>query len=143
MNKEKKNRKKRQNDGKKLSEKAALAFEHEFYLEASWIVSSMIEKKLKKMLEKIENSNPGAGYSLEQSVKRLKHLHITSKHVAFSEQFELRLIDEIRIWKNQRNTILKDMQDVHVSQARMERLALEGKRLLNEWNKAKRKFGKV
>ena len=83
MKKEKMNRKKRTNEGNKLSVKAALAFEHEFYLEALWIVSSMIEKKLKKMLEKIENITPGAGYSLEQSVKRLKHLHITSKHVAF------------------------------------------------------------
>ena len=123
-----------------LLQKAGVAIKNEFYLEASWILSSMIEKKLKKVLKKIEHLSPGAGSSLEQSVKRVKHLHITAKYPVFSEHFELRLIDEIRNWKNQRNIILKDMQDVHVSQARLERLALEGIRLLKEWNKANKKF---
>ncbi len=140
MKKNRKYHEKPKNKCKKQVQKAGLAIKNEFYLEASWILSSMIEKKLKKMLEKIENLNMGSGYSLEQSVKRIKHLHITAKQPFFSEHFEVRLIDEIRNWKNQRNIILKDMQDVHVSQARLERLALEGIRLLKEWNKASKKF---
>jgi len=44
--------------------------------------------------------------------------------------------DGLRNWKNQRNTIFKDMQDVHVQKARLERLVTEGVRLLKELNKA-------
>jgi hypothetical protein len=140
MKKNKKEQKKRKTDGNKLLRKAGVAIQNEFYLEASWILSILIEKKLKKVLGKIENHRPGAGYSLEQSVKRVKYLHLSGRHPQFSGNFDLRLIDEIRNWKNQRNIILKDMQDVHVSQARMERLALEGIRLLKEWNRAAKKF---
>ena len=140
MKKDKKKLKKRQESGKKMLQETGLAMKHEFYLEASWILSSILEKKLKKMLEKIENVSPGAGYSFEQSIKRIKHLHLVKKHPLFSDHFEVGLIDEIRNWKNQRNTILKDMLEVHVSKARLERLALEGTRLLKEWNMAQRKF---
>ena len=140
MKKGKKQPEKKKCEGKKQLSKAERAIKSEFFLEASWILSSMMEKKLKKILEKIENLSPGTGYSLEQSVKRVKHLHITSRYPVFSNHFEVRLIDEIRNWKNQRNAILKDMQDVHVSQARLERLAHEGMRLLKEWNKANKKF---
>ena len=140
MKKTKKNIKMKKPGKNILIQKAGLAMKHGFYLEASWILSSMLEKKLKKMLEKVENVSPGAGYSLEQSVKRVKHLHMTQKHPLFSEHFEVGLIDQIRNWKNQRNIILKDMQAVHVSQARLERLANEGVRLLKEWSLAQKRF---
>ena len=140
MKKEKKSRKKKVSEGKKMVQRTGLAINHEFYLEASWILSSVLEKKLKKMLEKVENISPGAGYTLEQSVKRAKHIHQARKNWSFSEHFEVSLIDDIRNWKNQRNTILKDMLEVHVSQARHERLAREGMRLLKEWNSAQKKF---
>ena len=140
MKRGKKQSENKKSEVKKQFNKAKLAIKSEFYLEASWILSSMMEKKLKRILEKIENLSPGTGYSLEQFVKRVKYLHITSRYPLFSNNFEVRLIDEIRNWKNQRNAILKDMQDVHVSQARLERLALEGMRLLKEWNKAYKKF---
>ena len=140
MKKHKKSGKKQKHTGKKLLEKAGFAIKNEFFLEASWILSALIEKKLKKLLESIENHNPGAGYSLEQSVKRVKYLHLSEKHPGFSGNFDVKLIDAIRTWKNQRNIILKDMQDVHVSQARLERLALEGIRLLKEWNRSSKKF---
>ena len=140
MKRTKKYPKKKKNQSKKLIQQAGIAIKNEFFLEASWILSTLIEKKLKKMLEKIENHSPGSGYSLEQSVKRVKYLHLSEKYPLFSSSFELSLIDEIRNWKNQRNIILKDMQDVHVSQSRLERLALEGIRLLKAWNRAGKKF---
>ena len=140
MKKKKKVIKKRKKDGKKLVEKAGLAIKNEFYLEASWILSSIIEKKIKDLLGKLENHKPGNGFSLEQSIKRVKYLYLTSKYPLLTTHFTVMFIDELRNWKNQRNNIMKDMLDVHVSKARMERLALDGIRLLKELNAAHKKF---
>jgi hypothetical protein len=54
--------------------------------------------------------------------------------------FSINLIDDIRAWKNQRNEILKDIPDVHVSNARLERLATEGVKLYKEYSKAAKSF---
>lgn len=140
MKKKKKEVKKRKKDGKKLVEKAGLAIKNEFYLEASWILSSIMEKKLKNLLDKLENQKPGAGFSLEQCIKRVKFLHLTSKHPLLTLHYKISFIDELRNWKNQRNTIMKDMLEVHVSKARLERMALDGIRLLKEWNASNKKF---
>ena len=140
MKKRKKAEKKQKAVSKKLVEKAGLAIKNEFYLEASWILSSIMEKKLKNLLDKLENQKPGAGFSLEQSIKRVKFLHLTSKHPLLILHYKISFIDELRNWKNQRNTVMKDMLAVHVSKARMERLALDGIRLLKELNAANKKF---
>jgi hypothetical protein len=140
MKKKKKVAKKRKKDGKKMVEKAGLAIKNEFYLEASWILSSIMEKKMKDLLVKLENHKPGIGFSLEQCIKRVKYLHLTSKFPLLTAHFTVGFIDELRNWKNQRNSIMKDMLEVHVSQARMERLAMDGIRLLKELNAANKKF---
>ncbi len=124
----------------KLKDDLKVVIQHKFYFEALWILSIQLEGKLKKMLEKVEKTTPGSGFSLEQCIKRLKHLHLTEKEPLFSRYFKVSLIDEIRSWKNQRNNILKDMQDVHVSLARRERHVQDGVRLLQEWNQHNRKF---
>jgi hypothetical protein len=140
MKKRKKAGKKQKEVRKKLVEKAGLAIKNEFYLEASWILSSIIEKKVKNLLDELENHKPGTGYTLEQCIKRVKYLHLTSKFPILTVHFTIRFIDELRNWKNQRNTIMKDILVVHVSKARMERLAMDGIRLLKELNAAHKKF---
>jgi hypothetical protein len=140
MNKKKKAVKNRKKPGKKLVEKAGLAIKNEFYLEASWILSSIIEKKMKDLLAKLENHKPGIGFSLEQCIKRVKYLHLTSKYPLLTTHFTVKFIDDLRTWKNQRNNIMKDLLEVHVSKARMERLAMDGIRLLKELNAANKKF---
>ena len=156
MKKKKKAAKQADKQGGKLAGKAAQAMKNEFYLEASWIISSMLEKKLKKLLGQIESQPPGSAFTLEQSIKRVKYLLVSSKqadltahptahptahlNVRLDVRLDVRLIDDIRNWKNQRNEILKDIPDIHVSQARLERLALEGIRLLKEWKKAVKEF---
>jgi hypothetical protein len=140
MKKKKKVIKKRKKDGKKLVEKAGLAIKNEFYLEASWILSSIIEKKMKDLLVRLENHKPGIGFSLEQCIKRVKYLHLTSKYPHLASHFTVMFIDELRNWKNQRNIIMKDMLEVHVSKDRKERLAMDGIRLLKEFNAANKKF---
>ena len=134
--KRKKKKTAKKSSGRKLIEKAGLAVKHKFYLEASMILSDMFERKLKKILARFENHLPGPGFTLEQCIKRVKYLHVSTKHPDLTAKVNIRLIDDIRTWKNQRNDILKDIPDVHVSQARIERLANEGVKLYKELTKA-------
>lgn len=138
--KRKKNKAVKKRTGKKATEMAGLAMKHEFYLEASWILSSLFESKLGKILDKIQPQSQRQGLTFAQLIKRIKYLHLSAKHPAFTEHFRPGLIDEIRNWKNQRNDVLKDMPDVHVSQARLERLANDGARLYKELNKTAKSF---
>ena len=140
MKKNKKIEKTPEKTANNLADKAKLAMKHKFYLEASVIMSSLLEKRLKKLLVNLENQLPGPGFSLEQSIKRVKYLHVSSKCPDLNKHVEIGLIDETRNWKNQRNEILKDIPDIHVSEARLERMAMEGARLLKEWKKAAKAF---
>lgn len=126
--------------GTKLIEKAGLAVKHEFYLEASWILSSLFERRLGKVLEKLQPPSQTRGLTFSQLIKRAKYLHVSSRHPGFTAHFNVGLIDEIRNWKNQRNDILKDIPDIHVSKARLERLANEGVKLYKELNKTVKSF---
>jgi len=66
--KRKKNKAVKKNNSKKLIEQAGLALKHEFYLEASLILSSLFERKLKKLLGKVENQVQCQGFSFEISI---------------------------------------------------------------------------
>jgi len=123
-----------------MTTKAGLALKNQFYLDASWFISEILEKRLKSLLEKVSNQRPGAGFTLEQCIKRIKHIHVMGKNQQFKTYFEVQLIDKTRTWKNQRNTVIKDMLDSHVSKARKEKLAMDGIRLLKEWNKALKNY---
>lgn len=113
---------------------AGLAIKHGFYLEASWILSTLFEKKLTKTLEKLEATAQKRNLTFAQLIKRVKFLIIRPKGSELANHISVGLIDEIRNWKNLRNDILKDMPDIHVSQERLERLATEGVKLYKELN---------
>jgi hypothetical protein len=115
---------------------AGLAFKHGFYLETSWILSLIFEKKAKNLLKQIEGVAHVKGYSFEQSIKRIKYHHQGGRMNELEMHLDLGLIDSMRNWKNTRNTMLKDMIDIHVSNQRMERLASEGIALYKKWNKS-------
>ena len=115
---------------------AGLAFKHGFYLETTWILSLLFERKAKNLLKLIENDPKTNGYSFEQSIKRIKYHHQAGRVPQLEEFLDLALIKEMRNWKNYRNTMLKDMVTIHVSQKRMERLASAGISLYKNWNKS-------
>ncbi len=115
---------------------AGLAFKHGFYLETTWILSLLFERKAKNLLKRIENDPKTNGYSFEQSIKRIKYHHQAGRVPQLEEFLDLVLIEEMRNWKNCRNTMLKDMVTIHVSQTRMERLASAGILLYKNWNKS-------
>jgi hypothetical protein len=125
---------------KQLIPKAGLALKNEFYLEASWIISTMIETKLRTLITRVEKENPGLGFGLEKSIKRLKYHLIRKNHPLLTKHFEIRLIDELRAWKNSRNSVYKDMAEIHVSKARLQKMAEEGIVLLQELNSLAKKF---
>lgn len=132
----KKKRKDPKKESNRLTMKAGMAMKNGFYLEASWIISGIMELKFKKLLTQAEGRNPGAGFTLEQFLKRIKYLIVNQKDPGIGSFFTIDLIDKIRSWKNQRNTIMKDMLFSHVSASRKERLAKDGVALLKQFNGA-------
>jgi len=134
--KQKKNNGKKKAGGRKLVEQAGLAMKHGFHLEASWILSLAMERRLRKMILRSGGSWPGAGDTLEQLVKKLKRLCLAQAGTEPDDRMPVELINRIRGWKNQRNEVLKDLTDIHVSPARLERLAEDGVRLYRELNRA-------
>jgi hypothetical protein len=138
--KRKKNKAKKSKKGKKLIEKAGLAIKNEFYLEAAWILSTLFEQKLCRILDKLEPAPRRGGLTFAQLIKSAKYLHVSAKYPELTQHFNVDLIDEIRNWKNQRNEILKDLPDIHVSQVRMERLSTEGVKLYKVLNKSVKSF---
>ena len=140
MKTKKKSGKPPKKEKKQLTQKAGIAMKNQFFLEATWLISEILEKKLKSLLEISENSKPGAGFTLEQCIKRIKHLHVSNKNRILNDHFDLKLIEKTMGWKNQRNTMVKDMLYVHVSKQRKENLALDGVKLLKECNKAVKSF---
>lgn len=114
--------------------KVELALKNEYYLEASWIISALLEKRLKNILEKVEPQKPGLFSSFDQDIKRIKHLRLTSSQSLLTNHFEIEMIDALRNWKNQRNEVMKDMLVRHITKNRLERLANDGAAILKEWN---------
>ena len=125
---------------KKLILKAGLALKNEFYLETSWIISTIIETRLKSIITRVEGKNPGTGYNLDRCVKRVKYLIVKGDHLILSKEIGLLLVDVIRVWKNHRNKILKDMSEKHISRQRFAAVAQEGIVLMQEMNGSYKKF---
>lgn len=142
MKKRKKNSHKKKNAIKKLVPKAGLALKNEFYLEASWILTSIIELKLRRILFLITNEKPGLGFGLQKCLLRIKFLHLKGSYPLLVKHFEIRLIDDLRGWKNKRNSIYQDMMDIHVRPGRIKRMSEEGIVLHQEFNSAYKNFKK-
>lgn len=125
---------------KRLIAKAGEAVKSEFYLEATWIVSKLMEEKLKNLLTRFENHNPGLSFGIDQCLKRIKYLILRNQSSSLAKHIEMRLVDDIRNWKNQRNTLFKDILHSHVSKKRMKKSAEDGIVLLQELLHSSKKF---
>ena len=126
MKKKKKGSIKKQKVVKRLVTKAGLALKNEFYLEASWVLSSIIESKLRRILTLITQEDPGPGFGLQKCLNRIKFLYLKGSQPLLVKHFEMRLIDELRSWKSHRNSIYKDMIKIHVSARRIKKMTEEG-----------------
>lgn len=114
---------------------AGNAMKNGFYTEAIWILSGIMEARLKKIIILTENLNPGAASGMEQHLKRIKLLQTREQYSVLKEHFPSTLINALRLWKNNRNIMMKDMLEMHVSWERKERQAKQGVELLKELNK--------
>ena len=111
---------------KKLVPQAATALENEFFLETSWILTSIFEAKLRRILTMLTRVKPGTGFGLQKCLQRIKLLYLKGTHPLLIKHIEIRLIDDLRTWKNHRNSIYQDIRDIHVSPRRIKRMAEEG-----------------
>ncbi len=119
---------------KNTSEKLKIAMKNSFFLEASWLISSLLEKRLKNILRKVEKPDSVIANLFDQNIKRIKHLCLNTDNPLLKESFNVQMMDGLRTWKNQRNEVMKDMLVRHISENRLERLANDGVRILKEWN---------
>jgi|GEM_PF-451431 len=125
---------------KELTISAGNAMKNGFYTEAIWILSAIMEIRLKKLIMITEGKTPGAASGLEQHLKRIKLLQTREPYSLLKSQFHLSLINSLRSWKNNRNIMTKDMLEMHVSWDRKERMAKEGISLLKQLNKVYRHY---
>ncbi|HPT09479.1 MAG TPA: hypothetical protein PL087_03630 [Bacteroidales bacterium] len=139
MKKTKRSPRKSKETGKKLIDHANRAIRQEFYLEAALILSDVFEKRIRYLLVRSGQPKTTTGNSLEHAVKRLKYVHLTHQLPELNAHLPVVLIDAIRGWKNQRNNILKDLMDIHVSETRLKSLAVNGMTLLKEFNQSVKK----
>jgi len=130
----KKEAKKKHKVIKNLVPKADLALKNEFYLDASWILSTIIEAKLRRIITIMMNENPGLGFGPQKCLRQIKLLRQKGIHPLLDKHLKIRLIDELRLWLNHRNSIYKDLMDIHVSKARIKKMAEEGTILYQELN---------
>jgi hypothetical protein len=120
---------------KEMTITAGSAMKNGFYTETIWILSGIMELRLKKLVILTEGKTPGAALGLEQYLKRIRHLQSKEMFSVLKTEFPLTLISSLRSWKNNRNIMMKDMLEMHVSNDRKERLAKEGISLLKALNK--------
>jgi hypothetical protein len=129
-----------QKKAKLLIPRARLAMENEFFVESLWLVSLAVEARLRALIAKNDKMHPGAGYTLEQCLKRVKFLVLKLPDSSLSGSVSIDLIDELRTWKNQRNLVLKAIESSHVSKKRLSNLAVEGIELMERLNNAYKKY---
>jgi hypothetical protein len=120
---------------KEMTIAAGNAMKNGFYTEAIWILSGIMEARLKKMIILTEGRNPGAASGMEQHLKRIKLLQTRERYALLKSQFPSTLINAMRSWKNNRNIMMKDMLEMHVSWERKERQAKQGVALLKQLDK--------
>ncbi|MCX6288054.1 MAG: hypothetical protein NTY96_13160 [Bacteroidetes bacterium] len=120
---------------KEMTIAAGNAMKNGFYTEAIWILSGIMEARLKKLILITEIKNPGAATGLEQHLKRIKLLQTREVYSTLKTHFPTSLISSLREWKNNRNIMMKDMLEMHVSWERKERMAKQGISLLKSLNK--------
>jgi hypothetical protein len=94
-----------------------------------------MDKKLGRILDKLQIQEPRGGFTFAQRIKRVKTMASGAGETGLPEALNAGLIEGIRNWKNQRNEVMRDLPEIHVSKARLERLANEGVRLFKELNK--------
>jgi len=127
--------KKQGNSVKEMTIAAGNAMKNGFYTEAIWILSGIMEARIKKLIMITEIKNPGAASGLEQLLKRIKLLQTREQYSLLKSHFPASLISSLREWKNNRNIMMKDMLEMHVSGERKEKMAKQGISLLKSLNK--------
>jgi len=125
---------------KKLVPLAGLAMKNGFCLEASLILSSIMESRLRSVIRRVEKEMPKPGLNLEKCIRKLKYLRSHNPGPLLERNFDPSILESLRNWKNRRNAILNTLTKSHVSGKRVEKLADEGVFLLQDLSRSCKKF---
>jgi hypothetical protein len=111
----------------KLIERADLAIELTFFLEANWIIYSIIENRVKSLtLEKLQLIPERENYHgcIEVMIKELPSNEMIKNEVTIS------LLTELDNWRLERNNIMHDLAKEELDFTRIERATIVGRTLL-------------
>jgi hypothetical protein len=136
MKRKKEKIKKDPETGKILTVRFGFAIRHKFYLEAIMILSQLFERKLGKIMGKVEPQYPDKVLPLAQSIILIKSMHSSEKYLLLKDNVEKDLIERIRRWKTKRNLVYKKLMEIKIPEVRFELLANEGIQLYRELNKS-------
>jgi hypothetical protein len=100
--------KKKHYDYQELFERATDAIESEYYLEASWIISTMIEDRLVSLLKQSGGHLKPNGQEIRMIGPKITELEnrITANHQMLISVSYGNIIDDVKIWKNKRNDLM-------------------------------------
>jgi hypothetical protein len=126
--------------GKRLLERAGMAMKHEFYLEAVWLLSQLLERKLAKVARRAVIAGEGKQKTTEdasftQRLRQVKQWRLLPQHGDGQFSPDPLQIDRLRRWINRRNLILKSIMEGPVSAERLAKLADDGVELYREWKR--------
>lgn len=99
------------------------AIQHEFYLEATWIIYSLIEDRLKSLsteklhLTLIRNNVESMIIALRNEVKVNSML---------SEELSFELLDDIDIWRKERNNVIHFLTQERINETQLKEISLKG-----------------
>ncbi|MCG9879644.1 MAG: hypothetical protein MH472_03505 [Bacteroidia bacterium] len=117
---------------KTLISKADYALETEFFLEASAICYAVIEERLRSILIKTLNREIGEKHKIDSCVKQIKKLRRTEPLIA--KYYTVDFMNEINLWKNERNDITHELIEYEVDEIKLEQNAKKGRKILRVLN---------
>lgn len=116
---------------KEQSERLKKAMEEKFYLEAIFIEYAMIEDRTDSALKHVGKSLDKNGISRKLDDK----LNILESSEPFTDDFcrerlSIKFLEDIRKWKSDRNALIHNLMNDHLTTEKLEKTAADGQELL-------------
>lgn len=130
--------------GKRFTElltKADLGISKGYFFETAWICYSILEERLNSLVSaKMGLLPPNHGKTMDHMIKVLRHELNLKTEVA--EIIKIETLDKLDEWRKKRNMILKKMIKETWDPNVFKKIAIEGRRIVGEFNSQLMKFKK-
>ena len=104
------------------------ALNYKFYLEAIFIEYAIIEDRLESVLRHSNKFNPDKHNSLNSKLRKIKDMQREKKSL-IKKYLTEELIEEISVWKEDRNKLIHALMKQNLHTEDLEKIALEGQQL--------------